>query len=192
MKRILGCFAIVVLMPILALVILGLILPRNWSVDRSVTIDASVAEVYTIISDFHRWPEWVKLQAPGSKIETEFNFSGPASGAGSVLHWNSTDSAIGTGRFTMVESNPGTGIRYEVIVESQQLDGKGSIQFQKVEAGTLVTWHDEGELAPIIGGLMSWIYEAGTGARFEDDLARLKALLEAGKESPAVEIPAGK
>ena len=187
MKRILGCGALVVLLPLLALIILGLILPSNYSIDRSVTIDAPPEEIYASISDFKRWPEWVRFQAPGSQEETKFSFSGAASGTGSVLHWNSEDGAIGVGTFTMTEANPAKGISYAVSVESSKFEGTGSIHFQSVEAGTLVTWHDEGQLPPVTGGLLSWIYEAGTSARIEDDLARMKNMLESPEDAPTID-----
>lgn len=180
MKRILGCFALIVLPVVLILGILGWILPDHWSVEEQVLVESTPEQIYPLLEDVTRWPEWIDFNPPGTKHEATFEFRGAKTGPGSVLEWSSKDTGIGTGTFTLTNANPTSGIEYEVFISAGSLRGQGSITFAQTDAGTVVTWADRGDLPPIIGGLLAWNLNAGMKRKFAHDLRNLKQLVETG------------
>ena len=181
MKRILGCFALIVIPIVLALGILGWILPDHWSVEEQVLVESDPAPIYAILEDVGRWPEWIEFNPPGGKYEASFQVRGSERGAGAVLEWSSEDPGIGNGSFTLTKVDPATGVHYDVFIERGSLRGQGSITFATTDSGTVVTWQDRGELPKIVGGLMSWMMNAGMKRKFAHDLRNLKQLVETGE-----------
>ncbi len=187
MKKILGCVAIGCLTPLAALVILGLVLPGEWSVERSVLIDAPPEAIHPLVENFHRWGEWVQSHAEGTP-DTTITYSGAQQGKDAVVAWEG--GAVGTGRLHILESDPAHGIQYESAIESQRVNGSGSISFIRTDQGTQVIWKDGGKLPPVVGGLFSWFVNAGLEKQFASDLARLKKAVEGPTPAdPAPEKP---
>lgn len=184
MKKLLGCVAIGCLVPLAALVILGLVLPGSWSVQQSVTISAPPEEIHPYIEDFHRWDEWVRWEEEGGSA-AEITISGEQKGVGSSIAWEGEQ--MGRGRLTILSSTTAEGIRYESAIQSDDVNGSGSITYEPIDGGTRIVWNDTGDLPPVIGGLFSWMVNAALDQKFGEDLARLKEVIEGGGVAPSEE-----
>jgi hypothetical protein len=68
---ILKWIAIVLGLAALTVVVVGLLLPREWEVEHSVEITGDVAEIHALVSDAERWDTWM------------FDSSDPSNAAGS-------------------------------------------------------------------------------------------------------------
>jgi Polyketide cyclase / dehydrase and lipid transport len=170
----LAAFALLGLLLLVAAV--GLFLPRDWSVERSIVIQASPETIHPWVDSPAKWKEWFDFSEMG---EMAVEVSGPASGVGATYVWTSPAS---NGRMTIVESDPKTGVRFDEAIESDSINAHGSILFAAEGAATRVTWSDKGDpdaLPPVIGGLFRGMLNASIGSAFEKGLANLKTKVEA-------------
>lgn len=173
-KKILIAFA-----SLLGLVlVLGLVLPTTYRVERSLVILAPSELVYAQVAQPRRWPEWTPWNAsqyPGG----EWMFGGPELGAGSVRSW--TGDVIGRGTLSLSEANPRTGVSYQASLDGGRFSARGRISLEPIEGGTRVTWVDEGGIGghPLRRYLMPLI-RSRLGSGFEEGLARLKTVVESG------------
>jgi effector-binding domain-containing protein len=122
--------------------IVGLLLPRqsHFVVDRA--IGAPPATVFAQLNDFRR----VQLWSPAANIDpnAEFQYSGPARGAGASVNWDGP--IAGSGTQTIVESRP-----YDYV----------STLVNAGEPGEARTWF---ELEPAAGGTrLRWGFEHDYG-----------------------------
>lgn len=115
----------------------GMLLPREIQVTRSIDIAASPANVYTVLNSFHAFPEWSPwLQSPGSM---QYRYSGPWSGPGAQLNWESDGGDAGSGSARITSSEP-----YHHIAATLTLGAriKATTAFDLTpnENGTHVVW----------------------------------------------------
>lgn len=159
-------------------VVVGLCLPRDWSAERSIVIQAPPEKIHVWIESPAKWKEWFDFSGMG---EMEVSVSGPASGVGAMYTWTSPASK---GQMTIAESDPKTGIRVDEAIESDTINAHSSILYTVESGGTRVTWTDKGDpdaLPIVIGGLFRGMLNASLGEAFEIGLANLKSKVEAAK-----------
>lgn len=75
---------------LLALIVLGMIAPKSYSVSRSVQIKSTDSSTYTFLSDwnnFQAWSPWLKLDS-NAKVDISEN----SASIGSVFQWSGNDS----------------------------------------------------------------------------------------------------
>ena len=167
---------IAVLVIIVVLVIVGLVLPTEYHIVRSITIDAPPETVYALVSDLERWGDWGPWQEtdPSMKI----TFAETAVGEGGRMEWTGRS---GSGWLEITSCDPARGVDYEMaFVQGQgQLPSTGYVALEATDAGTEVTWGMDGKLpAPVIGGYIARFLERGIGAMYDKGLENLKVLAE--------------
>ncbi len=85
-------------------VVAGVIMPGNGHVDRSVEIGKDMRQVYDLLDNFHRFPEYSVLGTYDPQLQYEF--SGKSYGPGSVISWKSNDAKVGSGTLTIAKADP--------------------------------------------------------------------------------------
>src|SRR4051794_3284656 len=78
-------------------------LPDDFTVSRSVTVDASREQLFPWINNLHKsheWSPWTKLD-PNAK----FTFEGPEEGPGAIFSWVGNDK-MGEGKMTIIDARP--------------------------------------------------------------------------------------
>jgi hypothetical protein len=102
---------VAVLLLLLAFVIVVALQPAEFSVARSTTIAAPVADVFPHVNDFHKWEAW----SPWAKLDpnAKLSFEGPPEGAGTVMTWSGNDK-VGEGKMTLVDSAPDEHVNIKV------------------------------------------------------------------------------
>jgi uncharacterized membrane protein YhaH (DUF805 family) len=102
---------IAVLLLILAFVVVVALQPSTFSVARSTTIAAPVADVFPNVNDFHKWEAW----SPWAKLDPDakVSFEGPPEGTGTVMTWSGNDK-VGEGKMTLVDSAPDEHVNIKV------------------------------------------------------------------------------
>lgn len=100
LKKIL--IGLVALLGLLAVV--GLLLPRQVHMERSTTIDASRATVFTLVNGFKRFKDWSPWA--GLDPNATYLFGGPATGVGARLEWKGDPKTVGSGSQEITESVP--------------------------------------------------------------------------------------
>jgi hypothetical protein len=171
-KRIvLGLIGIVVV-----LVGISYFLPNQAQVSRSITIDATPAQVFPYVNSlrkFNEWSPWAQLDP-----DMEQTFTGPDEGPGQMLSWQSDNPQVGSGSQTITESEPDRRVAVELDF-GEMGTADSAWELAQSGAGTEVIWSFESELGynPFMR-YMGLMFDSVIGADYEKGLAALKTLVE--------------
>jgi hypothetical protein len=174
-KVLVGLAAIVVVF-----VVVVAVQPSEFRVARTATIDATPAEVYEQVNDFHNWQEW----SPWAKLDpaAKNSFEGPSSGTGAIFRW-SGNNEVGEGSSTITESRESELVRIKLdFVRPFAGTNDVAFTFKPVGDQTAVTWSMSGQknfMAKAIGLFMDC--EEMCGTQFDQGLSNMKAVVEEGK-----------
>lgn len=151
----------------ISLLLIGLVLPGTWEVERSLEMPAVPERVFAYVNEVSRWEAWTDWPAAAAER------FGPASGVGAGRSWN--DPEFGDGVFTIVESVAGERVRYRVEVEEGSMITEGVILLDAIDGGTRVTWREAGDFGwnPILG-YVARAMERLQGREMEMGLERLR------------------
>ena len=169
-KILLGLVAVVVL-----LAVIGMLLPRNSHVERSITIDRPASLIYATVNTFQRFPEWSPWQDldPTMKQSTE----GARDGVGARLVWSGNDK-VGTGTQVITASVPNESVESEIVFDGMD-PAKNAIRLTPDGAATKVTWALDSDMgAGPIGRYFGLMMDGMVGKDFERGLSKLKAVVE--------------
>ncbi len=120
---------------LMALLIVGLVLPGTWTAQRERLVPATPSEVYGHVADLSQWEGWTHWPEL-SNVENQLS-----SGIGVSRSWD--DPNYGRGTLTLVETDPDQRVRYEVRVDGGiRIDGE--IVLERSEDGTLLRWTETG------------------------------------------------
>ncbi len=161
-----------------AVLIGGLLLPSEQYVERSATVTADQSEVFALVSDYRQFNSWSPWAARDP--ETEYEFSGPATGVGSKMSWRSEDPSVGNGMQEIVEIEPDAMVRSRLTFEGFDAPSYATFKLQPADGGTRVTWSFDANMDNMLGRYMGLTMDKWVGADYEQGLARLKELAEKG------------
>ena len=163
-------------MRILKILGIGLLLPRQVQLERSITIDRPAATVFAVLNGFKRFNDWSPWAARDP--EAKYTFAGPPFGAGAKLTWEGDPDTVGAGSQTIRLSAP-----YSRIGVALDFDGQGPANANYVltpeGSGTRVVWSFDTDLG--MSPLSRWfglMFESMIGPDYEEGLANLKRLVE--------------
>jgi uncharacterized membrane protein len=169
---ILKWLAIVLGLAALTVVVVGLLLPREWEVEQSVEITGDVAEIHALVSDAERWDAWMFDPSEDAELELEAR----GRGVGAEVAWSGAGSQ---GRITLLEADPATGIAWEGRIERDEVNNHGSIRYEAIGDGVVrVTLTDTGTLPPVFGGYFVLVMNSALSQHFGSALGRLEAVVE--------------
>jgi uncharacterized protein YndB with AHSA1/START domain len=178
--------AVLLLILVVVVCVLGLALtrPGTYHVERSTNIATSPATVFAVVNDFHNWPAW----SPWEKLDPAMrrNYEGAPSGKDAAYSWVGNDKA-GTGRMTIIESQPDSRIAMRLEFEKPMKDtSQASFAFSPEGSGTKVTWALDGNLN-FLGKVMCVFasMDKMVGPDFEKGLGSLKTLAESAPPAAA-------
>jgi hypothetical protein len=157
--------------------------PAAYHVERSISTSASPGQVYALVNNMHRFPDWSPWQKLDPAMKTEF--AGPVEGAGAKYHWVG-NKAVGEGRMTITDSEPVS----HVMLKLEFLAPFTSVNDVRYGitpegAGSRLTWGMDGTnnyMAKVMTLFMSM--DSMMGKDFEAGLANLKSIVEAEAAVP--------
>ena len=167
------------------LVIVSFLLPKNYKVERSVTIASKTSLLYTLTSNFELWHVWVPWtrEADSSAV---FTIQGEPGKVGTSWEWEGK--VFGNGRMVLTETTPGQGIAYDLAFDHGKYQSKGRIILESRADSVKVSWLDEGNLGwSPINRYFGLFMDRMMGPDFEKGLAKLKTIAEARRDWPAVD-----
>ena len=171
-KRILGAVGALVLVLGLG----GLLISPQFTVTRSVSVNAPPAKVFALLQDPREWKRWSvwNQRDPGMAIE----YSGPASGVGAVWAWKSASE--GDGKMTFTAAEPARRLAYDLYFPDFGTTSNGDLTLAPDGNATRVTWVMNGNMGrnPLFRWLTFWT-DKMVGPDFEAGQANLKKLAEA-------------
>ena len=154
-------------------VLVGLILPSGYRVERSVFIQAGPEEVHRMVGDLDRWGEWEPWRLEDPTIVTTVETS---TGVGAHQHWVGES---GNGELTFTTCDPATGIVYDLSFDEGRYLGVGSMLYSPTPEGTEVRWIMEGDNGwNIVGRYFGAMMGSMVGPSFETGLDNLKTAVE--------------
>jgi uncharacterized protein YndB with AHSA1/START domain len=158
------------------LAVIGIVLPGEVTVKRSIEIHASPAIVFQNLNSFQQFNQW----SPWAKIDpaTKYTYSGPKHGVGHKMAWSSSHDEVGTGSQEIVESTPSSLVKTTLDFGEH---GGGVATFTLTPQGeaTSLTWdfHTDMGGGPA-GGWLGLMMDSMLGPSYEKGLADLKLLVE--------------
>jgi effector-binding domain-containing protein len=176
--RLLKNLLIALVAVVVVFAVVGALLPRTASVERSVEIDAPPLVVFTLVNGFQRFNEW----SPWADIDpegTDYTFSGPATGVGARMSWSSDDPRVGVGSQEIVRSEPLR--RVDTVLDfGPQGTADAFLLMEPAGDGTRVTWGFETDFGwNLVGRYLGFfMFDAALGGDYERGLENLKALAE--------------
>ncbi len=171
-KKLLLAFVALIVLLLLG----GMLLPSEFSVERTITIAGSRDQIYQPVSTLRDWPKWTAWN-PQNYPNMTYSYDGAESGVGAKSNW--ADPEGGNGTMEITSADPDIGIEYTL-----QFDGFppafGTIKFEDGDDGkTTVRMKTTGNMGSdpmsrYFGLLMDGIM----GPDFEKGLLGLKNLVE--------------
>jgi hypothetical protein len=169
--------ALAVLVAVLLLV--GLLLPASYRVERSIVIRAKPDAVFAKVNTLKHWPEWTAwtvARFPDMKL----SFSGPDAGEGAVYSWTGKTSGDGTLKIT--KSEPGKLITYDLDFEHGKYLSKGELSFVAEGEMVAVKLANAGDLgANPVNRWFGLLMDRMMGPDLQAGLDNLKRQMEAPK-----------
>jgi uncharacterized protein YndB with AHSA1/START domain len=162
---------------IAVLLVVGLLLPSGFKVQRSLQIAAPPAKVYPLLAEPRQWKTWAiwNQRDPAMQIQ----YSGPESGTGATWSWQSKTEGNGIMEFTA--ATPNEGIKYSLSFPDFGMTSRGEMRLRPEGSGTRVTWTNEGDMGTNpVNRYFGLVMDSMVGPDFEAGLKNLKALAERG------------
>jgi effector-binding domain-containing protein len=157
------------------LVCVGLVLPDQARVERSIVIQRPATHVFAVLNGFSRfnaWSPWAMLDP-----KTRYRFEGAAEGVGAKMSWVSDDPTVGQGSQEILAAVPNSNIKLRLQFGPNKAEANYDIQ--DTPGGVQLTWTLVSDFGwDIAGRYFGLFFDRTVGADFDRGLARLKALVE--------------
>ncbi|MES2419587.1 MAG: SRPBCC family protein [Bacteroidota bacterium] len=155
----------------------GLFLPKTYSVNRSLVINAPDSVVYRNIADFNEFTKW----NPWSKMEptVKITVSGPVAQPAHLYQWEGEKTGTGQMLIKNIEPNKMVDIELKFI---KPMESTADCRFDILPDGTgnKVTWTMSGENNGTLSKWMGLMMDKMIGKDFESGLQSLKEKSEKG------------
>lgn len=160
---------------IVLFMLVGLVLPKNFHVERQISIESDKDIVFNHIVDLKQWREW------GVWFERDPNmqvtYTGPDKQVGMKSSWVSEQE--GNGEMTIKGVTPGSQMIYNLYFPDFDMSSTGELTVVEKNGKTQVTWTNHGDLGGNpINGWFAMLMDGMIGPDFEAGLANLKKLSE--------------
>jgi carbon monoxide dehydrogenase subunit G len=175
-----------VLKALLALVVVlgvvGLLLPRQRHVERSIDVAATPAQIWPLLAEPKRWTSWSPWYAKDPTMKLVY--SGPEAGAGAGWAWESQSQGHGSMRFE--DAQPPTRLGYTLRFDDMGSTATG--EFLLVPQGstaTRVTWAFDTDLG--LNPVARWFglaMDRLVGPDFDSGLAKLATQAQNQAQNP--------
>ena len=151
--------------------------PDNFTVSRTLNINAAPEKIFPFLNDFKMWGRW----SPYEKMDPAMQriIAGASSGVGATYAW-AGNGKVGAGDMLITTSTPSTLVALDLNMQ-KPLRASNKVTFNLVPkgAGTDITWAMQGK-SPFIAKLMGVVMNMDrmVGKQFEEGLANLKRVVE--------------
>ena len=165
-----------ILIAIIALIVLyllvALVAPKTFNVERKITINATPDVVFDEISSFKNWEKWSPWIGKDSSIKN--TYTGPDRGVGNKSSWTSKKS--GNGSMEIMDVVAAKYMKSKITI-GEGMVFESHLTLTPVAGGTEVTWADSGAF-PFLGRPVGLMADKMMGPDLTDGLANLKKYLE--------------
>jgi len=171
LKRIL----VVLVALLIVLAVIGMLLPRNVRVERSVTIDRPASLIFAVVNSFQlfsKWSPWQTLD-PNMHQTTE----GARDGVGARLVWSGNDK-VGSGTQVITAATPDQSVASDIDF-GKMGTAKSTVLLVPQGSSTRVTWRLDMDMgASPVAHYFGLMMDGMIGKDYDKGLGRLKTLME--------------
>lgn len=148
---------------------------KDYSVERTIVINAEPSEIYPYVVDLKEWSKWGVWFKRDPNMELEF--SGPDRAIGMRSKWKSETEGNGEMEITQLEHN--RRVLYRLYFPDFDMGSNGAVEIKPTSNGSIVTWRDEGTVDNNpINRYLALMMDGMIGPDFEMGLENLKILAE--------------
>jgi hypothetical protein len=170
MNKFLKWFGIILLL----LAIVGLVIPNDVDVNRTIAIKATPEQIHHFVNNLEQWPKWGPWASMDPSMKTTIGEI--KSGVGASQSWQGEG---GNGSLIITSSSVEKGIIYDMSFEGDPGVYQAGLSYQPQGDSVRVTWYMTGEMKPIIiGNYFSLLMDSLVGGSFEQGLRSLKEIVE--------------
>ena len=153
----------------------GFVLPSEFKVERSITIDAPADKVFVHVADLKAWKTWGVWFKRDPQMQIKY--SGPEKAVGMKSEWISESE--GSGEMQVLELSPNKKLTYSLYFPEFEMGSTGEFRLEERDGKTHVTWMDYGDVgANPINHYFAAFMDSMIGPDFEAGLDNLKILVE--------------
>jgi effector-binding domain-containing protein len=176
-KKLLWIVAVLVAL----VLIVGLFLPKQASLERSKIIDAPIEMVYDQVNNLYNWMGWSPWHKLDPKMELTYHNGGIGQGAG--YSWISDQKSVGSGSLTLVYSHP-----FDTIKTAMDFGPHGTAYsnyyFRQTETGVELTWTFSSDMGKNpIGRWMGMLMKGVIAKSYDEGLANIDSVCQQLKMS---------
>ena len=173
--RVLKTIFSIIIVLIIVVVVAGLFLPTNYTVERSIVISATPAQIHRYVGDLNRWGEWEPWTEEDPTIV--ITKGEKTEGIGATQSWVGDS---GDGAITFTKDSPDEGIEYDLVFDDGTNVCQSAMIYDALEDGeTRVTWTMSGDMStPVLGGYFVLMIDSMVGKMFDKGLSNLKRAVE--------------
>lgn len=168
-------FAIPVI--IIAIALLGFFLPNNYEISRRIVVEASPAEVHSMVANLENWVHWNPWQTQDADML--ITIGELSQGVGASQSWQGEK---GSGKLVFTKVEPNRSIDYDLSFD-ESMHAKANIAYlpgEENDNSTEIIWEMQGTIdTPVIGSLFALIIRKMVAKDFDQGLDNLKQALEA-------------
>jgi hypothetical protein len=172
LKWVFGLIAVVAV----ALIAIGMILPRQVNVARSIEIAAPADKIFPHINSLKEMAEWSPWMGRDPAMQVSYNEV--EAGEGAAMEWASEQRDVGNGRQEIVASAVNESVTTALDFGDMGL-AEAKLALVETDGGTMVTWTLDSDMGMSpIGRWMGVMMDSWVGGDYEQGLANLKTLVE--------------
>lgn len=148
---------------------------KDYSVERTIVINAEPSEIYPYVVDLKEWSKWGVWFKRDPNMELEF--SGPDRAIGMRSEWKSETE--GNGEMEIIQLEHNRRVLYRLYFPDFDMGSNGAVEIKPTSNGSIVTWRDEGTVDNNpINRYFALMMDGMIGPDFEMGLENLKILAE--------------
>lgn len=182
--KVLKYIGIVVGVLLVIFLLLGLFAPKNYHVERQISIDASKAVIFPQIVDLKKHPAWEPWQELDPDMEQ--TYEGPDGQVGQSVTWKG-NKEVGEGRQIITAVKDQERVDVDIYFLPYEHPNPTYFALNEQDGKTKVSWGMDAHFPfPMNIFLVFSSFEKSVGGDFDKGLQKLKALCEA---APKTKIP---
>lgn len=168
---------------ILLLIVIGVILPSSYHVERSVTVNKPGKLIFPYLNNIQKWPAWTSLNQ-NKDYSLEQQFYGPNQGIGSGMTYRGDK--LGKGKIEIVDNELNDHVSYSLLINNR-FQTQGNIQIIDIsDSSSQVTISLDGDVGfHLPNRYIILMMDNIAGSLFQESLNHLKLIAES-KKSPRV------
>lgn len=173
---------LILLSIILLLVVVGIVLPSSYHVERTVLINRSSKTIFPYLNKMQKWGSWTSLNA-NKDFSLEQKFFGPEQGIGSGMSYQGDK--LGKGKITIIDNEMDHYVTFSLLINNR-FNTTGNILIESIsEEKSIVTITLDGDVGfHLPNRYIILMMNNIAGPLFQESLNRLKTVVEAKKSYP--------